>query len=52
LIDVDPTRPSGVSANDAEKASAWEVFDAVLEDLASRGWPSPMIVDSGNGFHA
>lgn len=52
LIDVDPVRPSGVSANDAEKASAWEVLDAVLEDLASRGWPSPLIVDSGNGFHA
>lgn len=52
VVDVDPIRPSGVSASNPEKSSAWEVLDAVIEDLASRGWPSPMIVDSGNGFHA
>ena len=51
LVDIDPKRPSGVSATDAEKAAANEVAAAVRADLASRGWPAPMVNDSGNGFH-
>ena len=51
LIDVDPTRPSGISATDEEKAAAREVLEAVRKDLRDRGWPEPMVVDSGNGFH-
>ena len=51
LIDIDPTRPSGVCSTGAEKAAAWEVADRVHTFLASRGWPEPIIVDSGNGYH-
>ena len=51
MIDVDSVRLAGVCATDAEKDHARQVFDAVLADVAARGWPTPMIVDSGNGFH-
>jgi hypothetical protein len=50
LIDVDPTRPAGVCATDTEKAAAWEVAGAVRGVMAAR-LSSPIIVDSGNGFH-
>jgi hypothetical protein len=51
LIDIDPMRLSGMSATDAEKAAARAVVDVVRDDLDRRGWPSPLFVDSGNGFH-
>jgi DNA polymerase-1 len=51
LIDVDPTRLSGISATDAEKAAALEVVQAIRQYLASLGWPEPIVVDSGNGYH-
>jgi hypothetical protein len=51
LIDVDPERMSGVSATDAEKAAAREIAQAIYRDLGSRGWPSPIVADSGNGWH-
>jgi hypothetical protein len=52
LIDVDPERPAGTSATDAEKERAGGVATAVWADLEARGWPSPIRADSGNGFHA
>ena len=51
LIDVDPVRPAGVSATDAEKAEAKKVIAAVEIWLASLGWPNPIEADSGNGYH-
>jgi hypothetical protein len=51
FIDVDPVRPSGISATNDEQRAAWEVGNAIQEDLAKRigrtpiGWTS-----SGNGF--
>jgi hypothetical protein len=51
-IDVDATRPAGISASEAEhdaaialarKMSAW-----LVDEL---GWPEPLIGDSGNGGH-
>lgn len=51
LIDVDPVRVSGVSASDAEKAAARLVADGVRGDLDGRGWPAPIFLDSGNGYH-
>jgi putative DNA primase/helicase len=51
LVDADPTRPGGISATDEEKAAAKLVFDGVREDLRARGWPPPMLNDSGNGYH-
>jgi hypothetical protein len=51
LIDFDPIRPAGVSSTDEEKAAAWQVANACLEWLTARGWPQPVVADSGNGFH-
>ena len=51
LVDFDPIRPAGVSSTDEEKAAAWQVASACLEWLTARGWPRPVVADSGNGFH-
>lgn len=51
LIDVDPERDSGTSATDREKMEAIAVSDKVREFLGERGWPEPLVVDSGNGQH-
>jgi len=51
LIDVDPVRPTGVSATDAELALARERVEAVAEHLTSCGWPRPIVAMSGNGCH-
>ena len=50
-IDFDPTRPTGVSATSEEKAKAWEVCGDAMTWLSSQGWPEPIVVDSGNGYH-
>jgi hypothetical protein len=49
IIDVDPARPAGVCATDAEKAEALGVADKVRRCLDML--PAPLIVDSGNGWH-
>lgn len=51
LVDVDPVREAEISSTDAEKAAAKAVLDGVRADLDARGWPAPMVIDSGNGFH-
>src|SRR5215475_1530299 len=51
LIDVDPIRPSGISATDAEKAAAHKKAGEIYDYLESRGWHLPVLADSGNGFH-
>jgi hypothetical protein len=51
LIDADPKRPSGISATDLEKAKAKEAILKVRDFLAKEGWPSPVLADSGNGYH-
>ncbi len=52
LVDVDPVRPAGISATDAEKAEASAVIAAVRAHLAGLGWPAGLLADSGNGYHA
>lgn len=55
LIDVDPVRAAGFegdSATDAEKSEAWRVLAMVGEYFDRCHWPRPVVVDSGNGFHA
>ena len=52
LIDVDAVRESGTNATDAEKLEGRKVLDNVVTFLRSIGWAEPVIVDSGNGFHA
>jgi hypothetical protein len=51
LVDADPSRDSKVSSTDEEKALAWDVITAVRSFLDARGWPAPVVGDSGNGFH-
>src|SRR5262245_4611185 len=51
LIDADPVRVAGVAATDGEKAEARALAETVREFLRDRGWPDPILADSGNGFH-
>lgn len=52
FIDLDPDRPSGICAIGAEKESACAVALLVWNWLATElGWPHPLLLDSGNGFH-
>ncbi|CAN5898805.1 hypothetical protein BH23PLA1_BH23PLA1_27080 [soil metagenome] len=52
VFDADPRRtPKGISSTDEEKAHAWERINALRDDLTARGWPAPVLADSGNGYH-
>ena len=51
FFDLDPNRPGGTSATDAEKAKARTLADTIRAFLRGRGWPEGAVVDSGNGFH-
>ncbi len=50
-IDLDPVRPSGVSSNDEEHTAALDKANEIAVWLAERGFPAPIIADSGNGAH-
>jgi hypothetical protein len=51
-VDIDTTRPSGTSSTSEELAFAEDMMvdvrSALCEDL---GWPEPIVVMSGNGYH-
>jgi hypothetical protein len=51
LIDADPVRDAHISSTDAEKAAALEIVRAIRVDLDAQGWPTPIMGDSGNGYH-
>jgi hypothetical protein len=51
LVDADPVRVAGVSATDAEKEQARALALAARDHLRGRGWPDPILTDSGNGYH-
>lgn len=51
LIDVDPVRPAGVSATDAEKSAAQRMIHDIDSHLWERAFPPGIIGDSGNGSH-
>lgn len=51
LVDVDPVRPTGISSTDAEHAAAIALVTAIADSLTARGWPEPVLADSGNGGH-
>jgi len=51
LIDIDPVRPSGVSATDDELALSRKRCEAVRGHLSAQGWPAPIVAMSGNGHH-
>lgn len=49
-IDIDPQRPSGISANESEREAALAVTRAVWVYLNDLGWPEPVTAMSGNGY--
>ena len=51
LIDVDPERPSGVSASDKEKNESISIIHSIRGDLKKDGWTDPLVGESGNGGH-
>jgi putative DNA primase/helicase len=51
LIDVDPIRPAGQSSTDNEKYFSHQVIIRIRDDLTAKGWPLPILADSGNGWH-
>ena len=50
-IDLDPVRPSGVSATDVEHTAALTRAEKIAAWLTKRGFPEPVMADSGNGAH-
>lgn len=54
IIDIDPVRPKEFKkccATDDEKRAAKAVADQVRQCLLGNGWPLPLVIDSGNGYH-
>lgn len=51
LIDLDPVRPSGVSASDDEIAKAKKKAQEIYTFLLKQGFTEPVIGFSGNGYH-
>lgn len=54
FIDVDTVRAPGFEkepATNEEKARSKAVAVRVLQFLKERGWPQPIVCDSGNGWH-
>ena len=50
-IDLDPVRPSGISASNDEHEAALSLGQEVKEWLRGLGWPPGIFADSGNGAH-
>ncbi|MBI3694153.1 MAG: hypothetical protein HY238_04855, partial [Acidobacteria bacterium] len=50
-IDLDPRRPSGISASDTEHEAALGLAQSIRRELLAEGWPEPIVADSGNGAH-
>ena len=51
LIDLDPKRPSGCNSNDAELQASRDVMRNIGIYLRDKGFSSPVIAMSGNGYH-
>jgi archaellum biogenesis ATPase FlaH len=51
LIDLDPVRISGVNATDEEKGYARKTMCAIGSFLKAQGFSTPVVADSGNGYH-
>jgi hypothetical protein len=50
-LDIDPLRPRDTSSTDAERAAAWAVLDRCRGLLDTAGLRTPVVGDSGNGWH-
>src|SRR5215203_4314935 len=51
FIDADCERVSGISSTDEEKRKSREKALEIRDHLRGRGWPDPIVCDSGNGYH-
>lgn len=51
LVDLDPVRPTKVSATDKEKNEAFKKMEEVRDFLLSNGIKNIIECDSGNGYH-
>ena len=50
-IDMDPRRPTGICATNAEHEAAVQRAHQVGAWLTEQGWPEPLMMDSGNGAY-
>ncbi len=50
-VDLDPVRPSGISASELEKQAAIQRATEIKGFLTDKGYPDPLEADSGNGAH-
>jgi hypothetical protein len=50
-LDFDPQRRAGIPATEEEKQAADTLAQEAEEKLRARGWPYPLIMDSGNGCY-
>ena len=51
LVDVDASRLAGISATKAEHEAAMALTIEIRDWLTGKGWPLPLVADSGNGAH-
>jgi len=51
LLDLDFQRPAGIPASDQDLQSALDLATYIEATLADEGWPTPTIINSGNGAH-
>ena len=51
LIDLDPTRPKDTSATAEQLEAAKATGRTIYAWLQARGWPKPIVAESGNGLH-
>lgn len=51
LLDFDPKRPKDTSATAAQFEAAKVAARACYVYLKARGWPDPLVAESGNGMH-
>jgi putative DNA primase/helicase len=51
FLDVDPTRPAGISSTDEELTAAFSLLTNAVDFLTAAGWPQPGIALSGNGYY-
>jgi hypothetical protein len=51
LIDIDSTRPAGISSTDSEHEAAIALAREIRAVLSEEDWPTPVLADSGNGAH-
>src|SRR5262249_40210917 len=50
-IDFDPVREADCSSTNEEKQAAWDLLIQCKDWLPQRGFPEPILADSGNGYH-